>query len=374
MLCRLNLAGGRGKSAPAMPMPCAPDELTADPDLHLLVDGRRCEPEWRGSVAVFRLRLPVRALCLASRAGRQSDMGVADDARLLGYWLTRLSVTNGAESRDIALDDDALGGGFHACEPAGRWTDGRAELLPAAFSGLRGTVALVVAGTGLAAYPVVDAQAADRALVAGFESLGDNCEFGFVQRHFGAEPRSLLRWASTDAARLSRGLRRRFAGIGAPAHTAFTWSETALEYTLRDAHTLASHTFRTARFASAEEEAAAVLAGGARLRLLARKLLADIAAARRIFVFKTDDPGPHEARFHELHAALRGVGPAALLCVWPAAAPDEVGQVVARGDGLFVGRVDRFVGAEGPFDVWRRLCLTTRDLVAREQLGRDAAA
>ena len=31
-----------------------------------------------------------------------------------------------------------------------------------------------------------------------FESLGDNCEFGLVQRHFGAEPISLLRFAGFE--------------------------------------------------------------------------------------------------------------------------------------------------------------------------------
>lgn len=31
-------------------------------------------------------------------------------------------------------------------------------------------------------------------LVARFESLGDNCEFGLVQRHFGAEPVGVFRF------------------------------------------------------------------------------------------------------------------------------------------------------------------------------------
>lgn len=43
-------------------------------------------------------------------------------------------------------------------------------------------------------------------LVSQFESLGDNCEFGFVQRFHGAEPASLLRWAYTLMDGVVKGL------------------------------------------------------------------------------------------------------------------------------------------------------------------------
>ena len=39
-------------------------------------------------------------------------------------------------------------------------------------------------------------------LLNSFESLGDNCEFGFVQRKFGTEPAGLLRWAIASPAAL----------------------------------------------------------------------------------------------------------------------------------------------------------------------------
>src|ERR1700679_3995741 len=35
------------------------------------------------------------------------------------------------------------------------------------------------------------------ALMYRFENLGSDCEFGFVQRHLGAEPLSLLRFAAS---------------------------------------------------------------------------------------------------------------------------------------------------------------------------------
>jgi hypothetical protein len=50
-------------------------------------------------------------------------------------------------------------------------------------------------------------------IIAEFESLGDNCEFGFVQRHHGLEPGGLLRWASSTLDGLVLALERRFAGL-----------------------------------------------------------------------------------------------------------------------------------------------------------------
>ncbi len=55
-----------------------------------------------------------------------------------------------------------------------------------------------------------------------FESLGApvwGCEFGFVQQKFGAEPISLLRWASINTLRLIEALEHRFEGTGDSGQT-----------------------------------------------------------------------------------------------------------------------------------------------------------
>lgn len=52
-----------------------------------------------------------------------------------------------------------------------------------------------------------------------FESLGDNCEFGFVQRHFGAGPLSLFRWGATTIDMLTSALDADLNGIGKIGHT-----------------------------------------------------------------------------------------------------------------------------------------------------------
>jgi len=57
---------------------------------------------------------------------------------------------------------------------------------------------------------------AQRHLLMRFEALGENCELGFVQRHFGAEPLGLLRWAGISNASLVTALDTAFAGVGDP--------------------------------------------------------------------------------------------------------------------------------------------------------------
>src|ERR1700709_963317 len=59
---------------------------------------------------------------------------------------------------------------------------------------------------------------ADTDLVLQFESIGDNCEFGLVQRLAGAEPLGLLRFAGTPLRNLLGGLNARFADIADPNH------------------------------------------------------------------------------------------------------------------------------------------------------------
>ena len=62
----------------------------------------------------------------------------------------------------------------------------------------------------------------ERDLAMRFESLGGTghgCEFGLFQRHFGAEPLGLLRWADLSHHLLTRALESRFDGVGLPENT-----------------------------------------------------------------------------------------------------------------------------------------------------------
>lgn len=71
----------------------------------------------------------------------------------------------------------------------------------------------VVSGT-----PPPSAVPSDRDLVLQFESLGDNCELGLVQRAVGAEPLGLLRFAGVPLPHLLRAMNARFEGLAEPGH------------------------------------------------------------------------------------------------------------------------------------------------------------
>src|ERR1700728_2334775 len=66
--------------------------------------------------------------------------------------------------------------------------------------------------------PRMDVDPTIRDLVLQFESIGDNCEFGLLQRQAGAEPLGLLRFAGVPLRNLLRGLDARFANIADLKH------------------------------------------------------------------------------------------------------------------------------------------------------------
>jgi hypothetical protein len=190
----------------------------------------------------------------------------------------------------------------------------------------------------------------EAAVLGAFENLGENCELALAQRHYGVEqPLTLLRWAGTTYEKLLDGLNNRFDGLGDPRKTKVVWE--TIDYRLRTPY-LNFHTT-----ASEQRDAAGVSeilhAGCATMRLLRRKLLQDIAGARRIFVFRSADPAFGEPEMHRLHEALREIGPAKLLCV---TLGQPGGRAVRLGDGLYAGHLSRFVIPDGPFDEWLTLC------------------
>jgi hypothetical protein len=179
-----------------------------------------------------------------------------------------------------------------------------------------------------------------------------------AQRHYGVElPLSLLRWAGTTYENVVRGLECRFEGLADPATTTAAWIE--IDYRIQTPY-LRLHT--TVIEPRDEEGVAELLHHGcATLRLLRRKLLRDIADARRIFVFKSADPGFGQAEMRRLKAAMRTIGPASLLCVTQKDRA-EACRVEKLDDGLYAGRLERFVIPHEPFDEWAALCSETLKL------------
>ncbi len=170
----------------------------------------------------------------------------------------------------------------------------------------------------------------DRDLLARFEGIGDNCQFGNVQRHFGIEPLGLLRFAGVRD--LHRLFASRFAGLGEPGSLVAYLAGT--EYQIRDhEYGLFYHTFRHENEITHE----AVLAENeTKIRYLIRKLTEDLEDGEKIFVYRRfveDDL----ATVAELHRILRGYGPARLLWVTTGAPGRSPGDVEWAGPDLLRG-------------------------------------
>jgi hypothetical protein len=181
-------------------------------------------------------------------------------------------------------------------------------------------------------------------LIMQFESLGENCEFGLVQRYYNAEPLGLLRFAATSQAMLLEALKTRFAGVGEPEYTTLTANPG--EYVTGDRrYGMASHTFINPRSVTAE---ALFPKQCKRLTFLRNKLLNDLASGEKIFVVLAT-AGSTEDTARELHAAIRSYGPARLLFVRAHVAGHEASSLDVAEDGLMFGYLDRYgrSGGEG---------------------------
>lgn len=207
-------------------------------------------------------------------------------------------------------------------------------------------------------------------LAMSFESLGENCEFGLVQRRCDAEPLGLLRFSSTYLRGLIRGLDTGFEGLGEPDDIEPKLEGDAQkEYMIHEKkYGLIYHTFvyegqRSLRLMREQEIT--------RLKFLRRKFMEELEVAEKIFVYKRNAPVSEE-EILPLLMALRRHGGNTLLWVVPAEKDRPPGTVELAMPGLLKGYIDRFAPDENAhdfsFDGWMKVCANAW-LLARLRKG-----
>jgi hypothetical protein len=186
----------------------------------------------------------------------------------------------------------------------------------------------------------------DRDLVLQFESLGDNCELGLVQRRMGAEPLGLFRFAGAPLRHTLRAMDARFAAIAEPEHVRLQPEHG--EYMIR----LTKYDFiYHADVKIGEAEPEALHRQHTRtVRFLAQKLLGDLENPEKIFVFKQNEP-LSATDLVDLRATLSRFGPSTLLWVAEACPGHPPGTVDVIDRTFMVGYVRRLAARESVPDL-----------------------
>lgn len=218
-----------------------------------------------------------------------------------------------------------------------------------------------------------DAHLTPRQLVSQFHSVGDNCEFGVVQRQCGAEPLNLLRFASTDIAHLLRGLATQFAGLSDAANMSHRLGgerDGHREFVMwQTTYDLVYHTFK---YQNETDIDTLLAAERQKLALQLRMFVEDLEDAEKIFVIKRNDP----LALGEVIPVWRGMrayGDNTLLYVVPAGSDHVPGSVEWKAPGLLCGYMDRFAPYEDAHDTsiqcWLSICRNALALwhAARQQ-------
>jgi hypothetical protein len=189
--------------------------------------------------------------------------------------------------------------------------------------------------------PVALSTLPDSELVLKFESLGDNCELGLVQRGAGVEPLGLFRFAGAPLRHLIEAMEARFEGMADPAciHVQPENGEYMVKLTKYDfvyhadvkigridPEVLYKQQVRTVGF-------------------LVRKLLDDLENPSKIMVFRQNEPLSADD-LTDLRLALAAYGPATLLWVQAARPGHPPNTVVRVDDRLMVGFVRRLASRD----------------------------
>jgi hypothetical protein len=228
----------------------------------------------------------------------------------------------------------------------------------------KGRLRSLLLAHGADAGRLVAASPQDTALFAAFESFGATpelhlgCEFGLVQRRYGTETLSLLRWSTISIDKLLAVISSRFEGVGSPEQTEVFAIKGS--YEIRDTR----FNFSTHSFVAIESMSIERMHGQScrRMGFLRNKLIEDLEQGNKIPVYKIDRQTSLDD-VKELLSALRAYSPVKLLCVTLADRENAAGSVREIEPGLFLGYISHFYYKEGDSDVidfaaWRQVCHT----------------
>jgi hypothetical protein len=192
--------------------------------------------------------------------------------------------------------------------------------------------------------PAELADIAPSRLFVPFESLGNNCEFGMVQRFSGYDPPGLFRNVGFDSAEMMvRALETGFDGMFDEGRYEFTlphmWPDWRLDCHV---HGFGFHTGIPSSIEKPSEAWSRKTRDSIRsFRFMKAKLLEELRIGEKIFVFRFNFDVPPEV-MQRFHAALRRHGPGWLLHVTQDPSK-PFGWTEKRADGFIVAAIARLM-------------------------------
>ena len=205
-------------------------------------------------------------------------------------------------------------------------------------------------------------------LLARFESLGDNCEFGLLQRHHGVESLGLFRLSAAPLQGVVECLQNKLAEMSEPAdlNVWLAYDEYVVQFRR---YKINYHTLIYAKDMSMEAFLARELK---KLSFVVRAMRETLEDGEKIFLVKQNEPAPLE-QIEALVAALRGFNARTqLLWVVPAASPETANAVRRAGPGLLIGEIEAFAPyeraelPEAPRS-WIAVCRHAAELIDAEE-------
>ena len=204
-----------------------------------------------------------------------------------------------------------------------------------------------------------------------FESLGDNCEFGLVQRFYRVEPLALLRFNWSGYEQLLTALATNFAELDKPDCVRASRGFDGELIGHVDAYEFFYHTHR---YNADIDTAAFERTEAGRLRYLADMLMENIEDGRRILVRKGEGQAELD-KILRLHDCLKRIGDCTLLWVTEADDAHPSGTAEWVGPRLLRGYVERFspydAAGRSLFASWADMCVNAHRLVHPEAWTRQ---
>ena len=188
--------------------------------------------------------------------------------------------------------------------------------------------------------PVEESFAEAAQFFGSWQNVGDDCEFGLVQRAVSAEPLGLFRFSSVHIADVTRGIMGGFGDIA--AEDAFGIEEVAAApgHDFMGRETNYGMLYHTFRFPGATDPVVLRVQEIRRLRFLARKLMGDVAGGETLFVVKRKQPLLPE-EIARLLLILRAKGGCRLVWVMEGGEGILPGTAERLADDLIAAYVDR---------------------------------